>query len=94
MLPEICGSISRQLGKDRAKEIRFEIEKMIKKGILKLENITSEILDIGSTLAIDLGIKGADSLFVTLAKEYNIPLLTFDEGVKQKIKGKIKIFEI
>jgi predicted nucleic acid-binding protein len=93
MLPEICGSISRRIGKDEAKRVRAEIESLVKKGVLKLEKITMERINSATTLAIDLQIKGADSLFVSLAKELEAPFLTFDEEVKKKIKGKIKLFE-
>jgi predicted nucleic acid-binding protein len=93
MLPEICGSISRKIGKDEAKEVRAEIESLVKKSILKLEKITMERINSASSLAIDLQIKGADSLFVSLAKELGIPFLTFDEEVKKKVKNRVKLFE-
>jgi predicted nucleic acid-binding protein len=81
MLPEICGGISRRIGKEKAKEVRIEIENLIKKGILKLEEINVERMNSASNLAIDLQIKGSDSIFVSLAKEFKIPFLTFDEEI-------------
>jgi predicted nucleic acid-binding protein len=94
MLPEICGGISRRIGKEKAKEVRIEIENLIKKGILKLEEINVERMNSASNLAIDLQIKGSDSIFVSLAKELKIPFLTFDEEMKKKIKDKVKLFEL
>jgi predicted nucleic acid-binding protein len=91
MLPEVCGAVSRKIGKDMAKEIRAEIESLIKKDILKVEKITTERINSASSLAIDLQIKGADSLFVSLAKELGTYFLTFDEKLKKKIKNKVKL---
>ncbi len=94
MLPEICGGISRKTGKDKAKEVRSEIENLVKREILKLEEINSRRMGLASDSAIELQIRGADSVFISLSREFNLPLFTFDEELKKKIRGKVKLFEI
>jgi predicted nucleic acid-binding protein len=44
--------------------------------------------------AIKFNLRGGDAIFVSLAREFNTSFLTFDEEVKRKIIGKIKLFEI
>lgn len=94
ILPEICGGISRKTGKDKAREVRSEIESLVKREILKLEEINSRRMDLASDSAIEFQIRGADSIFISLSKEFNLPLFTFDEELKKKIRGKVKLFEI
>jgi predicted nucleic acid-binding protein len=94
-LPEVCSAIIRQTNnKDYAAIVKRKIEKWIKDNFLKIEELTKERMLLASSTAIEFGLKGVDAIVVSLVKELKASLLTFDEEIKRKIKGKIKLFEL
>lgn len=93
-LPEVCGSLARRVGKSLAKLAKNEIEKMVEVEILLEEELHEKRIRNSAKAAIRFGIKGSDSVFVSLAQEFGAPLATFDEELKKRIKGKVKLFEI
>jgi len=83
-LPEICGAVARSLNKKIAKEIRGKIENWIESGLIRVEELTKNRAKNAAEIAIKLGLKGSDAVYVALAKEFNTQLLTFDEEIKRK----------
>jgi predicted nucleic acid-binding protein len=86
-LPEICGVIRRITGDIKfASEVKKEIEELISSGLLKVEELTKTRMEEASEIAIQLGVKGADAVFISLAKEFNANLITFDKEIKRKLE--------
>ena len=51
---------------------------------LRLVQIDQTIINTATDLAANLGLRGADALFVALATQLNIPLLSFDSEQLQR----------
>jgi len=86
-LPEVCGAVARSLNKKIAKEIREKIESWIESGLIHVEELTKNRAKNAAEIAIKLGLKGSDAIYVALAKEFNTQLLTFDKEIKRKLKS-------
>jgi len=87
-MPEVCGVIRRITGSvEMANEVKKELEDLINSGLLKVEELTKRRMKEASEIAIRLGVKGADAIFISLARELNAELVTFDNEIKKKIKS-------
>ena len=93
LLPEVCGAIARVTkDKNYANKVKRRIEKWLTMKVLTLKELTIKRASAAANVSIDLNIKGADAIFVSLAHELNLKFLTFDEEIKKKIKDKVKLF--
>jgi predicted nucleic acid-binding protein len=93
-LPEVCGVIRRLTGSSNfASKVREEMERWISDGLLKVEELTKARMRESSKIAIQLGVKGADAVFISLAQELNAKLITFDEEIKRKLEKSKYCFE-
>jgi predicted nucleic acid-binding protein len=87
-MPEVCGVIRRITGSvEMANEVKKELEDLINSGLLKIEELTKRRMKEASEIAIRLGVKGADAIFISLAQELSAELVTFDNEIKKKIKS-------
>jgi len=59
---------------------------LIESGLIRVEELTKNRAKNAAEIAIKLGLKGSDAVYVALAKEFNTQLLTFDEEIKRKSK--------
>lgn len=92
--PEVCGTIARRIFDKRTiKKIKKKIDEWIEKKLFIVEELTEDRMKISCEIAIEFGLKGPDAIVVSIAKELEASLLTFDEEIKRKIKGKVKLFE-
>jgi len=92
-VPEVCGAI-RRITKDSklAQIIEDRLNFWIDSKMFDVKELTIERMKSSTQDAIMFSLKGADAVFVSLAHELKTDFLTFDEGIKKKIKGKIKLF--
>jgi predicted nucleic acid-binding protein len=73
---EIAAAISRQTRQPSyARAIIAQLHGMFN---LQLVAIDEELIDGATEIATDLGLRGADALFVALAARLNVPLVSFD----------------
>lgn len=56
---------------------------------IRLEPLDQQLIGSATSLAANLGIRGADALFVALAAQLGIPLVTFDKEQLTKPVGTI-----
>jgi predicted nucleic acid-binding protein len=92
--PEVCGVIARRISnKEIVRRIESKINEWIESKLIMVVELTKDRIKIACDCAIEFGLKGADAIIVSLVKELNIPLLTFDEEIKRKVKNKIQLFE-
>jgi len=93
-MPEVCGAMKRETNDHKISMIvQSQLSGWMENNILSVKELTAERMTYATEDAIMFGLKGADAVFVALARELDAPLATFDDGIKKKIKGKIKIFE-
>ncbi len=93
-LPETCGVIRRSFGEHIAIIVEDQLTTLVENSIISAEELTIERMKKAVEVAIRFSIKGGDAVFVSLAEEESIPLATFDEKLKEKIKGRVKLFKM
>jgi len=89
--PELLGTIARRTNTHFAEIVEDIFSSWIGNFVFAKE-LSKDSMNLAIDSAIRYGLKGGDAVFVSLAKELNADLLTFDEEVKKKIKGKIKLY--
>jgi predicted nucleic acid-binding protein len=95
VLPEVCGGIVRVIkDKTRAKQVKSQIDRWVVSGFFNVQELSEERMMSAAEFAIDFGVRGADAIIASLAKELGAYLITFDDNLKKKIKGKVKLFEL
>jgi predicted nucleic acid-binding protein len=94
-MPEVCGAMKRETNDYKISMIvQSQLDGWIENNIISVKELTTDRMKYATEDAIEFGLKGADAVFVSLARELDAPLATFDDGVKKKIRGKIKLFKI
>lgn len=79
---EVAATISRQTGWPAF--AHAAVAQLYNLPGLRLVPIDQTLVDTATDLSADLGLRGADSLFVALAAQLNIPLVSFDNEQLQK----------
>jgi predicted nucleic acid-binding protein len=94
-MPEVCGAMKRETKDYKISMIvQSQLEGWIENNIISVKDLTTDRMKYATEDAIEFGLKGADAVFVALAKEMDAKLATFDGNLKDKIKRNIKLFEI
>ena len=92
LLAEVAGAISRRTGSAvLGHKAARELEAL--QG-LRLVEMNKVLLLEAATLAADLGLRGADSVYVATAKRLGVPLVTFDVDQRERAKNQIAIHNI
>lgn len=92
LLAEVAGAISRRTGSAALghKAVR-ELESLQGLRLVEMNNV---LLLEAASLAADLGLRGADSVYVATAKRLGVPLVTFDVDQRERAKNQVAIHEI
>ncbi len=77
LLPEIAGAVSRRTGKPQL--ARAAVGQLQRLTALRLVRLDQRLAESAARLAGDLGLRGADAIYVATAQQLKIPLLTWDE---------------
>ncbi len=94
-LPEVCGGITRTTQDKREGAVAKEqIQRWIGSGFIIVEELTKDRMVDAASFAIKFTVKGADAVFSSLTLERGAQLITFDEKLKEKIKRKVRLFEL
>ena len=91
LLAEIGGAISRRTGKP-ALGLRA-VEQIKAVPGLRLIDMDRALTEIAANLAAELGMRGADSLYVAVAARLNLPLATLDVDQRTRAATKIGIID-
>jgi len=94
LAPEVTGTIRRVMNDVHFAQIIEETLKSWMDNIFIPKDLTEDSMNSAVDSTIRFGLKGGDAVFVSLAKDLNAQLLTFDEEVKKKIKNKIKLYSL
>jgi predicted nucleic acid-binding protein len=76
-LAEISSSVARRA--EDAKSGHEAVKLVLRLPSLRLINLDRPLSELAAQLAADYMLRGADSIYVAVAKQLNIPLLTLDE---------------
>jgi|SRR3989344_5654549 len=90
---EVCGVISRQIGKEKAATVYKQINEWVEQGIMEILVQSKEITKIACEIAINHKIKGADAIITATSLYNNLKLITFDNELKDRLKSKISFYE-
>ncbi len=89
LLPEVAGAVGRRTG-DPA------LARRAVSALLRLPDLTIVALDetlvrLAARLAGDLGLRGADSLYVAAARRLRVPLATLDGTPAERAAGRVEV---
>jgi predicted nucleic acid-binding protein len=92
LLPEVGGAIVRRTGDPAlGKRAITQLENMPGLRLVEMDN---ELVHEAARLAAELGLRGADSVYVAVARQLNLPLVTFDVDQRERAKKRIAIHAI
>ncbi len=88
---EVCGSISRRAGVNKAISVENQLIKWEDMDFFVYTNLTEKRRREAAELAIRLKLKGMDAIVIQVAKEKKGALITFDEEIAEKAKTEVKV---
>jgi predicted nucleic acid-binding protein len=89
LLAEVAGAVARRTGD--AALARQAVEHLERLPGLRLVEMDHALLDEAAHLAAELGLRGADSTYVSVASRLNIPLATLDADQCERAAKRIPI---
>ena len=89
LLVEVAGAISRRTGDKTLAE--RAVQNLVNLPALRLEEMDRILVKSASMLAANLGMRGADAIYVAVAQRLNIGLATLDEDQRNKASKVISI---
>ncbi len=89
LLPEVGGASARRTGDpDLA---RRTLDELYRLPGLRLIGMEGSLIEAAGNLAAQLGLRGADAVYVAAAEYLNLPLCTLDEEQAQRAAYRVKI---
>ena len=88
MLAEVAGAVSRRTTKSLGRKAFQDLQSLPG---LRITEMDSTLMQEAAVLAAELGLRGADSVYVAVAKQLGVPLLTLDEDQKQRANSRVEI---
>jgi predicted nucleic acid-binding protein len=90
LLPEIAGAISRRTG---APELaRRAVQQLLRLRTLRIVALDRRLAQAASELAGDLALRGSDAVYVAIADQLKIPLLTWDNEHVEKAGRRVAVW--
>ena len=92
LLAEVGGAITRRTGDPAlSKRAITQLERLPG---LRLVDMDHELVREAARLAAELGLRGADSLYVATARQLGLPLVTFDVDQRARAQARVTIRSI
>lgn len=91
LLAEVAGAVSRRATTALARQVLKDLETLPGLRIVEMDHA---LLFDAASLAADLGLRGADSVYVAVAKRLDLPLVTFEAEQRERAKKTIHIQDI
>jgi len=88
---EVCGSISRRVGVDKAISVKNQLTRWEDMNLVVYSELTGKRKEEATELAVKLKMRGMDAIVVQVAKEKKGVLITFDEEMAGKAKAAVKV---
>lgn len=90
LLIEVAAAISRQTGRsDLAKEVVTNLSSL---STMRLVPLDSQLVQISVNIAADLQLRAADAVYVAVANQLNIPLVSWDREQLHRASGLITTY--
>ena len=77
LLAEVAGAISRRTTEARLGQAVLKL--LLRMPALRIVNVERRLGTSAAQLAADLGLRGADAVYVALARQLKVPLITWDQ---------------
>jgi predicted nucleic acid-binding protein len=77
LLAEVAGAISRRTTEPRLGQAALKL--LLRMPALRIVNVERRLGMSAAQLAADLGLRGADAVYVALAQQLKVPLITWDQ---------------
>jgi len=88
LLPEVGGAISRRTDdSDLGKRILASLENLPGLRLVEMDNA---LISMAAKLAVELGLRGADSVYVAVAVRLSVPLATLDVEQRDRSTAKVE----
>jgi predicted nucleic acid-binding protein len=91
-LAEVGGAITRRTGESSLGNRAISVLEDLPG--LRLVEMDYELMHTAARLAAELGLRGADSLYVAVAHQLSLPLVSLDLDQQQRAASQIKIIPI
>ncbi len=89
LLAEVAGAISRRTGDPKlGKRVIAQLESLPGLRLVEMDN---ELVGVAASLAAELGLRGADFVYVAVADQLKLPLVTFDSDQRERAQVRITI---
>lgn len=89
LLPELSGAIARQTG--RPDLAQLAIEQVTRLKGVRIVPIDRWLGRLAAEMAGDLGLRGADAVYVATAHRLNLPLVTWDIEQQKRAAGVVRV---
>jgi predicted nucleic acid-binding protein len=89
LLAEVAAAISRRTARPRlARRVTAELERIPE---IRLVSMDGELARAAALLAADLGLRGADAIYVAVARRLRLPLVTWDGEQRDRGRRVVRI---
>ncbi len=91
LLAEVAGAVSRRAEPSLGRKALQQLQALPGLRIVEMDNV---LLKEAALLAADFGLRGADSVYVAVAKQLGVPLLTLDADQKQRAQAVVEVAQV
>ena len=88
-LAELAGALRRRTGS--AAVARRAIQEVISTPGLRIVEIDLPLAQHATEIAVELAVRGADAVYVAVARRFDLPLVTWDQEVQTRCAGFIEV---
>jgi len=89
LLPEVAGAIARRIGRPQLAMQALSLLQRLPN--MRLVPIEAELAQLAGRFAADLGLRGADAVYVSLAHRLGVPLVTWDKEQRERSTASIDV---
>jgi predicted nucleic acid-binding protein len=87
LLAEVAGAMARRTTEARLGQAALQL--VLHMAALRIVNVERRIGMTAAQMAADLGLRGADALYVAFAQQVNVPLITWDQEQLDRTRSAI-----
>jgi predicted nucleic acid-binding protein len=90
MILEVTSAVAHQLGASIADSTIFYLRSIQRMQYYPLDD---ELLKRSLDVAITLRLRGGDCIYVALAEQLNLPLVTWDKEILEKASSRVRVWQ-
>ncbi len=88
-LAEVAGAVARRTRS--VQEAEGAVRLLLSLPIVQINPVDLDLGQASAQLAIDLRLRGADAIYVALARRLGMPLVTWDEEQRQRARSAVRV---